>query len=952
MARADIRYTKVMSTTDAFEKAYQTLTSAQKKAVDTVEGPVLVIAGPGTGKTHILTLRIANILLKTQASPGNILVLTFTDSAARTVRRRLAGLVGEGVAREIFIFTFHSFAEYVLSTYQDSFPHLIGKRLMGDVENTLLWREVLENEEIVHLRTPKTPFHYLRDIASLQKDLVRERVLLEEYRAWAKEEAERITADESLRYVRDGKNWKAGDLKPEGKKKLERLEKVHEACRLIEAYEARKDAREVYDFGDVLRSVVDALKKDAALRAELQETFQYVLADEHQDANALQHALLDALSFDEHPNLFVVGDEKQAIFRFQGADATHFNEFVERYPRAEVIALTDSFRSYQGILDYAHALAKEHLPSAHAHAVLASTRKGAAQVRLLESPDPLAERDQVASLIEEAIAAGTAPHEIAVITSRNATANLMSEHLTAKGIPTLRAGDIALTSRPLLRSVLSLMRSVANPLDTASLRECLLAVWWDMPLPERAAFLLKTRDYELRDALTVTYPEVASTIKSLQEDALRLPALEVFSKLLLESGARGYVLSHVEHLTDDLALMRKLMMHVEEAVARDTSISFAAIVDALTKADEHGLAGVKSSVLQREGQVTVITTHKAKGMEFEKVFIVGLTQNEWEKGGKAALIPSPIDMARTLDDVLRQFYVALTRAKDEVVLSYAKESSDGKERSPSLLVPQGLPIVEVSYDPLPLVHASQSAPELVRALTKRYLLEEGLSPSALKEYLESPACFFAKRVLRLREPETNAIAIGNAVHEGIAAYLKTTTESAAYGALERSLRDSLLPRNAAFDHLSKDARDRLAAYIRYEHTLGEALAIEKTYTLTRQVQGEPIQLRGKVDAVFSGAQGVCVVDFKTSSTVRGHDEEYQHQLAFYDLLLEAHDIAVMQARIVQVAADTVTEHEVPLTAETRAAFATLLDTVIGELLSGEWRKGEPTVYDDVLKLFS
>jgi len=142
-----------MTDEKAFKEAYAKLNAAQKKAVDTVEGPVLVIAGPGTGKTHILTLRIANILGKTQANAGNILVLTFTESAARTVRRRLGELIGEAAAREAFISTFHGFAENLLSTYSDSFKEARGKRLAGDVEATLLWREVLETEELSALRT-------------------------------------------------------------------------------------------------------------------------------------------------------------------------------------------------------------------------------------------------------------------------------------------------------------------------------------------------------------------------------------------------------------------------------------------------------------------------------------------------------------------------------------------------------------------------------------------------------------------------------------------------------------------------------------------------------------------------------------------------------------------------------------------------------------------------------
>jgi len=130
-----------MESKERFGELYEALTPAQKKAVDTDEGPVLVVAGPGTGKTHILTLRIANILLTTQATPGNILVLTFTDSAARTVRRRLIELVGEKVARDVFIATFHGFAEHIISAHPASFPEFSARRLMGVVETTLIWRE-------------------------------------------------------------------------------------------------------------------------------------------------------------------------------------------------------------------------------------------------------------------------------------------------------------------------------------------------------------------------------------------------------------------------------------------------------------------------------------------------------------------------------------------------------------------------------------------------------------------------------------------------------------------------------------------------------------------------------------------------------------------------------------------------------------------------------------------
>ncbi len=182
-----------MKTSAEFEEGYAKLNAAQKEAVDTVEGPVMVIAGPGTGKTHILTLRIANILRLTQnTSPENILVLTFTDSAARTVAKRLAGLIGEETARKVGTYTFHSFAEHIMKEHPEAFAEYADRRLMGEVEAVLVWRDVFENLKESKLRTAKSPFHYLKDLLHLEDTLTREQI---EINATVKDAAARELAE-------------------------------------------------------------------------------------------------------------------------------------------------------------------------------------------------------------------------------------------------------------------------------------------------------------------------------------------------------------------------------------------------------------------------------------------------------------------------------------------------------------------------------------------------------------------------------------------------------------------------------------------------------------------------------------------------------------------------------------------------------------------------------------
>ena len=936
----------MMATTDSFEKAYKGLNAEQKLAVDTVEGPVLVVAGPGTGKTHILTLRIANILRVTQATPGSILALTFTDSGARTMRRRLALITGEEAARKVTCATFHGFAELVRAEYPEHFVASGVRRLMGDVEQTLLLREAIETATIELLRPPKAPYTYLRDLRSLYDTLTREGTSFDTYRAWGREERQRLESDDALRYKRGAQE---GEFTKVGLEKIARLDKVEEAVRVFERYQELKEERGVQDFIDLLVDTIECISDDETLRADLQERYQYVLADEHQDANALQHRLLELLAYDDHPNLFVVGDEKQAIYRFQGADVSAFRSFTELFPRAAVINLASSFRSYQHILDSAHTIIEE----SGEHVRLAASRGAGAgeHVSRIVADDPLDERSRVVGLIAKLIKDGALPHEIAVIARTNDTANLYAQALSARGIPTLRAGDISLTARPLMRALISLMEYVADPTRLGALREALLAPWWGVPAAELLTLLRTSSDRELIARLASAYPAVAQTLARAVDEGLASTPIECFSYLFTNSGARDHFLSHAEHL-DDIALVRKLVMHLEEAALLTEATTFAEAMDALSRAREEGLSPVKVSVTEREGCTTVITAHKAKGMEFRFVIIPDCTENAWEKGGKAPMIPSPFDSRQSLDDARRLFYVALTRARDHAYLSYSRESAEGRERTPTNLMPPGLEETDTKGEPLPLLHTTVAAPVVLKELIERYLADEGLSPSAVNEYLESPATFFARRVLRIKEPPAPALVYGSAVHAGLAALLQGLDASQARTELERVFARSLLARGAMFEKLLGDALAALEASAAALPELGTPHHIEKKFSLSRDVDGVPVTLEGKMDAVFEGPGGFIVADFKTGSTISAKNEKYARQLALYAELLRANSEPVSSAELLGISEDGIKRVAVSVGEAERTAALADVDTVVRELRSGEWRRGEPSPYDALLELFT
>ncbi|MFZ1987576.1 MAG: ATP-dependent DNA helicase [Minisyncoccia bacterium] len=932
-----------MPTTPAFEKAYKELNTKQKEAVDTVEGPVLVIAGPGTGKTHILTLRIANILRLTQAKPSNILALTFTDSAASTMRKRLADIVGEEVAREVSIHTFHGFCQSILEHHPEYFPEHAARRLMGDVEQVLLLREAIETTDIKEIRPPKAPYTYLDDMKRLYDTLAREGVTLAEYQAWGDLERARIKADESLQYKR---GEKVGELTKDGLEKLSRIDKVDEVVRVIKTYEDLKEGQELYDFSDILRVAINRISENDTLRAELQEQFQYVLADEHQDANALQHRLLSFFAIDDFPNLFIVGDEKQAIYRFQGAEAGGFADFVEQFPRAAVVTLDTSFRSYQHVLDTAH----EVIESTGTHTKLAALRgeKGP-NVSLIIGNDPLDERSRIVRLIQKLIEKGTLPHDIAVIARKNETADLIALELEALGTPALRAGDISLMSRPLPRALLSLMHYIADPTNLSSLRSLLLAPWWGNALPEVLMLLRTTSDKELVAKLEETFPATFVGINDCLQKSLGQTPIECFSYVFTTSGARDYLLSHPEYF-DDIAIVRQLMMHLEEVAFSNQSATFADVMHTLAKALEHDISPLKTSVTEREGSVTVITAHKAKGMEFSHVFIPDLTEQGWEKGGRPALIPSPFENKQSLDDVRRLLYVALTRAKDHAYVSYAHTNKDGKERKISTLLPHGLFETKTESSSLPLLHQSVKASELIVRLTKRYLTVDGLAPTALNEYLISPASFFATRVLRIKEPPAGPAVLGSAVHTAIAMHLSGKTKEESFASLRRVFSTSLLARTKVFDDLLQEALAVFEAYLKNPLPQGIPTLIEKKFTLERKVGDTTVRMQGKIDAAFDTGSGLCIVDFKTGSGVSAKNEDYIRQLMLYAHLLEQNGENPVAASLISLTSDGVKELPLVFSKEAIAQALSEFDVAVVEMLSGTWRKGEFSSYDALLSL--
>lgn len=336
---------------EKFDKLYKDLNPKQKDAVDSTEGPVMVIAGPGTGKTRILAMRIGKILLSDNGTKeDDILCLTFTNSGVRAMRERLIEIIGPTASR-VAISTFHSFAMKLLEEFYEDLGMETAPKLLDDSDKVLLYDELLENHEWTRLRKRNGGEHNFADLKSLISLLKRERISPEDFQVQVLKEIDVIKNNpENISSRGESK----GRLKADILAKLESFERTREAGKFYELYEKTKEERNLADYDDILEKITALAKKSENVRDTLRERYLYVLVDEHQDSSGVQNEFLESVwAGVEKPNLFVVGDDRQLIYGFGGASLSHFQKFTETFSDTKIIALTENYRSTQTILDVA-----------------------------------------------------------------------------------------------------------------------------------------------------------------------------------------------------------------------------------------------------------------------------------------------------------------------------------------------------------------------------------------------------------------------------------------------------------------------------------------------------------------------------------------------------------------------------------------------------------------------
>lgn len=911
-----------------FEEAYGKLNPRQREAVDAIEGPVMVIAGPGTGKTQILTLRIANILTKTDMPADAILALTFTESAAANMRRRLVSMIGSR-GYYVQISTFHGFANRLIQEYPEHFTKIIGSQSATPVDQIAIMRRVITSSEFLHLKPFGDRFFYVREILSAIRTLKGEGMDEAEF-------ATRVAAARedfgSISDLYHEKGPHAGKMKGEHQKQLKQIEKNEELHRAYAAYEAGLREGKLYDFEDMILEAIRAMEAREDFLLEVQERCQYILVDEHQDTNGAQNRILELLSgFHKDPNLFVVGDEKQAIFRFQGASLDNFLYFKNKHPGAKLISLEENYRSTQTVLDAAQSLIDHNAATLKAP-LRSQGKRPERQIFIHPFRIPEAEYLFVAEEIEAKIAAGHPAEEIAVLYRENRDAFPIADFLEKRGIPFVVESDQNVLADPEIKKLLLLLETIEEfgnderliaamhidflgiePLDIYRLVEKRetrrVPVAKTIAAPARLAKL----DLEAPDRITAFYENLRRwRIMSRNQNFLSF-----FEAVIRESGFLAHLLASPGYF-ERMEKLTTLFNEVRKMVGAQSDYRLQEFIEYLAILREHGVT-VKAKVSRMSKAVRLMTAHKAKGLEFDMVFLLGACDGHWGNKRHASAFQLPFrtsvdaSVMEKNEDERRIFYMALTRAREEVHLSYAGHGADGREQVPSQFIEEIRPELrtikegeaveerfianrEKIFAPrartLPTVHDE--------AFLRELFALRGLSATALNNYLACPWRYFYNNLVRIPRVPSRLQVYGIAVHGALQDYFEKKKSDPLIG--EDFLLDRYrfhLSRHPLREEdlalvLKKGERTLPAYHARYAPNWNYHVLTE--FKVQTHLSDE-VMIRGNLDKleIQADPQEVIVVDYKTKKPksrnwlegkTADSNGDYKRQLVFYRLLLD------------------------------------------------------------------
>ncbi|PKL37012.1 hypothetical protein CVV38_03955 [Candidatus Peregrinibacteria bacterium HGW-Peregrinibacteria-1] len=1026
-----------MDYSQVFSDRYNQLNEQQKLAVDTIDGPVLVVAGPGSGKTELLSLRVANIIRSTDTSPREILCLTFTDAASINMRKRLLSLIGPE-AHQINIHTFHSLGEEIISQNPHFFYQGARYNTADEIIKVKIIEEILKKSKYdsqLKSYNPRQGYTYMnsinQSIGELKKagispstfkeilkqsqseltnitpiiiPLFNERISKKiiEKAAATLLELQAVTHSEhsiTAHYIdtftqavaeaqETGKTVPITNFKKKyitknhlGEFYLKDEDNILKNLELADIYQHYQDQlqKECYhDFDDMIITTINTISENPELRFNLQEKYQYILIDEFQDTNSSQIQLVDQLINMEisnnRPNILAVGDDDQAIYKFQGANLSNIQDFKNKYLDTATIVLTDNYRSHQDILDLSRSVitqGSERLENLYPNEIkkdLIAKNKTIATCNIIEKlfPTSLQEYDFIAKEIRALKENGHNLDEIAIISSKHASLESIVPYLNHYEIPIEydRKNNVLQDQKikeiiTIIKFILTINKATLLPSEHL-LPEILSFPFYQIPSLEIWKLSLaakKNHNSWLENMIegeNTKIRDIAKFLIELSGKAHHSTAEEIIdyitgvTELQLDETTtyknpykdHYFDTSDIEDNTEYFSFLLNLRAFINKIrTHQNTKTLYAEDVVELTELYEthHKELSVTSYIKPTTASVKILSAHKAKGMEFETVFILHSQEQPWIKrnGSSNISFPSHLKLKPEKDnhdDILRLYFVAITRAKSNLYMTRYQYNDKGEEDLPLYFLSNfetkdkkksAIHNAKVTQynneyaeendliELLEKVTPKEVKNELTgdhRAIFNNLLSTYQLSITHLNNFIDlsyaGPKKFLEQNLLQFPQKPSPHNAYGSAIHDALDKLQNKLTKTHQLEPLpellqdfETALQNQHLNRQD-FDHLLLKGQEQLTKYYQEKGPSFSPSDKSEFNFRTQNVVVKNANLTGKIDrmSINENDKTIAVYDYKTGKALtswQGKDDsakikslKIKNQLIFYKLLVE------------------------------------------------------------------
>jgi len=856
----------------------QNLNAEQKEAVTHTDGPLMIIAGAGTGKTTVMTRRIAWLIEKELAKPDEILALTFTEKAAAEMEERVDQLLPYGYV-DLWISTFHALCQRILQQHGLDVGLSNDAQLLTEVDAWLLVRQNIDKFNLDYYKPLGNPTKFLRALLN----------------HFSRAKDEDVDPEAYCKFVES-----QTDIDVEEKDRL------LEIAGAYETYEQLLHDSNTLDFGALIMYTLKLFRKRPAILKRYREQFKYIIVDEFQDTNYAQYELVKLLAEPKN-NLAVVGDDDQAIYSFRGASVANILRFEDDFPKTARVILTKNYRSQQGILDASYSFIQQNDPRRletrlkETHGLdkkLQSQILGDAHLEHIHA-DTL--ESEVKAVVDEMIALKKT-HEctwadMAVLVRANDTAEPFLRGFDVHGIPYRFMALSGMYRKPIVLDAIALLRIVDRPYDSASIYRILSHE--NLGIPERDLVTLtheakkqgKSIVEVMSSSVTGLSPdgsrilrEISDMLQELRVYARRRNALETMAQALKSSGLYGAVLQltedeqaeHMNYLQQFYERVRRFVQISEHASLHDFLIEF----EQERKAGEEG--GLQSNDQSGPDEVQVLTLHGAKGLEYRFVFIVNMVDLRFPASKRSAPIPLPSGLKNNfqedgdphLEEERRLMYVGMTRAKERLYLTSGSDYGGSREKKLSRF------LVELGHEK-PLKPRSTNVHFLEEDIGDRVLtsgtqlpIPTNFSFTQLTAYGHCPLQYKFAHLLKIPVFGNHAMSFGKTMHNTLQTFFeKILANKGDMSKLSVNKKELMEIYNDQWidewyeddklrDLYREEGRVSLVRY--YDELLVDIpkpLFLEKGFTLKL---GD-ISIRGRIDRIDSVDGGVEIIDYKTGT---------------------------------------------------------------------------------------